>query len=66
MTTQEIPTDRVLSVDEGMELKKRIAERRATGQRHWMGNYGSSYDVVAVASAACTPRTTSLRRAAAL
>lgn len=52
MTTQEIPTDRALSAEEGKELKKRIAESRATGQWHWMGNYGSPYDVVAVANSA--------------
>lgn len=52
MTTQEIPTDRALSAEEGKELKKRITESRATGQWHWMGNYGSPYDVVAVANSA--------------
>ncbi|MGW1713234.1 hypothetical protein [Streptomyces sp. NPDC002156] len=52
MTTQEIPTDRALSAEEGVELKKRIAESKATGQWHWMGNYGSPYDVMAVANAA--------------
>ncbi|WP_081239141.1 hypothetical protein [Streptomyces viridosporus] len=51
MTTQEIPVDRALSAEEGIELKKHVAGSRATGQWHWMGNYGSPYDVMAVANA---------------
>jgi hypothetical protein len=49
---EEIAADQVLSVEEGIEVQKRIAERSTVKQWHWMGNYGSVYDPVNVANGA--------------
>ena len=49
---QDITTDQILSVAEGIEIQKRIAERSTVKQWHWMGNYGSVYGPVDVANGA--------------
>lgn len=47
-----IAPDRVLSVEEGMELKKAVSARNDAKMWRWMGNYGSPQDAAAVANAA--------------
>lgn len=49
---QDIATDQILSVAEGIEIQKRIADRSTVKQWHWMGNYGSVYGPVEVANGA--------------
>ncbi|MER7048808.1 MULTISPECIES: hypothetical protein [Streptomyces] len=45
-----VATDRVLTAQEGVEAKSRIAGRRDSRQWHWMGNYGDPVDAVTVAN----------------
>jgi hypothetical protein len=47
---EEIAPDQVLTVEEGVGIQQRIAALRGLKQWHWMGNYGSVYDPVAVAN----------------
>ncbi|MER6444193.1 hypothetical protein DEJ51_01105 [Streptomyces venezuelae] len=46
----EIAVDRVLSVEEGIEIKQRIAAQRSLKQWRWMGNYGDPTQASAVAN----------------
>jgi hypothetical protein len=50
--SEDIAADQILSVAEGIELQKRIAERAPGKQWHWMGNYGSVYGPADVANRA--------------
>jgi len=50
--SDEIAADQVLSVTEGIEIQKRIAESSPAKQWHWMGNYGDVYGPVQVANGA--------------
>lgn len=55
MTSQgdnKIPADRVLSVEEGIELKREVAGLATAKTWRWMGNYGSPQDAAAVANSA--------------
>ncbi|MEU9313457.1 hypothetical protein [Streptomyces sp. NPDC048256] len=47
-----IPADRVLSAEEGIELKKETSGVTAGKTWRWMGNYGSPQDAATVANAA--------------
>lgn len=49
---EEIAADRVLSVEEGTEIKRRIAAQRSLKQWRWMGNYGDPTQAAAVANEA--------------
>jgi hypothetical protein len=53
----DIAANQVLSVAEGIEIQKRIAERSSASgkQWHWMGNYGDVYGPVNVANGAGIP-----------
>lgn len=46
----EIATDRVLSVEEGVAIKQRIAAKKALKTWRWMGNYGDPHQAAAVAN----------------
>ncbi|MER7512877.1 hypothetical protein ABTX82_31640 [Streptomyces lavendulae] len=46
----EIAADRVLSVEEGAEIKQRIAAQRSLKRWRWMGNYGDPSQAAAVAN----------------
>lgn len=48
----DVAPDRVLSAEEGMELKKTLSARDDVKRWRWMGNYGSPQDAAAVANAA--------------
>ncbi|MGW1374511.1 hypothetical protein ACWD6P_09600 [Streptomyces sp. NPDC002446] len=47
---EEIPADRVLSAEEGIEIKQRIAAQRSLKIWRWMGNYQNPGDVATVAN----------------
>ncbi|WP_371676041.1 hypothetical protein [Streptomyces sp. NBC_01276] len=46
----DIAADRVLSVEEGAEIKQRIAAQRSLKRWRWMGNYGDPSQAAAVAN----------------
>ncbi|MFD8023161.1 hypothetical protein ACFV6G_22370 [Streptomyces lavendulae] len=46
----DIAADRVLSVEEGTEIKERIAAQRSLKRWRWMGNYGDPSQAAAVAN----------------
>ncbi|MFI1768934.1 hypothetical protein ACH41H_43845 [Streptomyces sp. NPDC020800] len=48
----ELAADRVLSVEEGAEIKQHIAAQRSLKQWRWMGKYGDPTQAAAVANAA--------------
>ncbi|WP_079149816.1 hypothetical protein [Streptomyces agglomeratus] len=49
-SNEEIAADRVLSVEEGAEIKQRIAAQRSLKRWRWMGNYGDPTQAAAVAN----------------
>ncbi|MFI8389430.1 hypothetical protein [Streptomyces sp. NPDC085540] len=47
---EEIASDRVLSVEEGVEIKQRIAGKKELKTWRWMGNFGDPAQAAAVAN----------------
>ncbi|MFB6557694.1 hypothetical protein ACFWWM_03220 [Streptomyces sp. NPDC058682] len=49
-TTEDIASDRVLTVEEGIEIKQRIAGKKAVKTWRWMGNFGDPSQAAMVAN----------------